>query len=451
MKWEKFWTRDYSYHYIENCLRGIAKLKEKGFKSFDRLIFIRKSGNFLLYTTKEEREAHQKENQDDFLKNPDKLIKDSLRIFEKFYRFTEKINKKDISKLSDDELLEELKEYYREWVEFSTYVWRIWNLSETFAKYVSEYISNKAVQLNVEKNIAKYLEYISVPAKKSSILLLDEEIKKGNLDINKLFKDYAWMPWGDLHAIPWTKEDIVSYIQNHKPSGKSTISFSKLKEELRLNEKEIEMINLNKQVAYLRDYRDEIRRKTIYLIHFLYEEIGKRLGIDYNDLMYYSTPELFDIKNKKLSEKEIKKRKGDTASLLENGKFTVYSEKYMEEFLNKIGFLTEDYSQIKEIKGAVASQGKIKGPVKIIKLDKDIEKVEKGDVMVAVTTHPDYTLKMQIASAIVTDEGGITCHAAIVSRELGIPCIVGTETATKVLKDGDIVEVDADKGVVRKI
>jgi len=58
---------------------------------------------------------------------------------------------------------------------------------------------------------------------------------------------------------------------------------------------------------------------------------------------------------------------------------------------------------------------------------------------------------MQRAVAIVTDEGGVTSHAAIVSRELGLPCIVGTEHATKVLKDGDLVEVDAISGFVRKI
>ena len=58
---------------------------------------------------------------------------------------------------------------------------------------------------------------------------------------------------------------------------------------------------------------------------------------------------------------------------------------------------------------------------------------------------------MKKASAIITDEGGLSCHAAIVARELGIPCIIGTKIATKVLKDGDRVEVDADKGIVKKI
>lgn len=74
-----------------------------------------------------------------------------------------------------------------------------------------------------------------------------------------------------------------------------------------------------------------------------------------------------------------------------------------------------------------------------------------GDVLVTTMTHPEFLLLMKKASAIVTDEGGITCHAAIVARELGKPCIIGTKFATQVLKDGDMVEVDADSGVVRVI
>jgi pyruvate,water dikinase len=63
-------------------------------------------------------------------------------------------------------------------------------------------------------------------------------------------------------------------------------------------------------------------------------------------------------------------------------------------------------------------------------------------------TTPDYVSAMKLASAFVTDEGGIMCHAAIIARELKKPCIIGTKIATKVLKDGDLVEVDADRGVV---
>jgi pyruvate,water dikinase len=98
--------------------------------------------------------------------------------------------------------------------------------------------------------------------------------------------------------------------------------------------------------------------------------------------------------------------------------------------------------------GSAASPGAGTGPVKILKSPKEIEKINKGDVLVAPMTSPDYVPAMKKAAAIITDEGGQTSHAAIVSRELGIPCIVGTKEATKILKDGMIVSVDGTTGNV---
>ena len=77
------------------------------------------------------------------------------------------------------------------------------------------------------------------------------------------------------------------------------------------------------------------------------------------------------------------------------------------------------------------------------------ENFNDGDILVTGMTRPEFVPLMKRSAAIITDEGGITCHAAIISRELGIPCIIGTKVATQVLKDGDMVEVDADKGIVR--
>lgn len=100
------------------------------------------------------------------------------------------------------------------------------------------------------------------------------------------------------------------------------------------------------------------------------------------------------------------------------------------------------------LKGLGASPGIAIGEVKIVGSEKDISKVKEGDVLVAVMTTPDMVPAMKKASAIVTDEGGMTCHAAIVSRELGVPAVVGTKNATKVLKDGMLVTVDGEKGIV---
>lgn len=100
------------------------------------------------------------------------------------------------------------------------------------------------------------------------------------------------------------------------------------------------------------------------------------------------------------------------------------------------------------VKGLGASPGIGIGRVKIVLSPDEISKVEEGDVLVTTMTTPDMVPAMRKASAIVTDEGGLTCHAAIVSRELGVPAVVGTEKATKVLKDEMLVTVDGDKGVV---
>jgi phosphoenolpyruvate synthase/pyruvate phosphate dikinase len=104
-----------------------------------------------------------------------------------------------------------------------------------------------------------------------------------------------------------------------------------------------------------------------------------------------------------------------------------------------------------EIKGAVAYPGKVQGLVKKHLSTHKTSKISSGSVVVSGMTNPQMVPYLKNAIAIVTDEGGITCHAAIISRELKIPCIVGTKIATQVLNDGDLVEVDANKGIVKII
>ncbi|MBS2026368.1 MAG: phosphoenolpyruvate synthase [Deltaproteobacteria bacterium] len=99
--------------------------------------------------------------------------------------------------------------------------------------------------------------------------------------------------------------------------------------------------------------------------------------------------------------------------------------------------------------GLAASPGKASGKVRVLKSPKDGDRLQNGEVLVAAMTSPDWLPTMRRASALVTDGGGMTCHAAIVSRELGLPCVVGTRTATQKLRDGEEVIVDGDEGLVR--
>lgn len=100
------------------------------------------------------------------------------------------------------------------------------------------------------------------------------------------------------------------------------------------------------------------------------------------------------------------------------------------------------------VKGIIASKGLAKGKARIILNANEINKVQQGDILIARFTEPSFTIAMMKAGAFVTDVGGICSHAAIIARELGVPCIVGAENATVLIKEGKEVIVDANKGIV---
>ncbi|MFL6163803.1 MAG: phosphoenolpyruvate synthase [Jatrophihabitantaceae bacterium] len=100
------------------------------------------------------------------------------------------------------------------------------------------------------------------------------------------------------------------------------------------------------------------------------------------------------------------------------------------------------------ISGLSASHGRASGPVRVLHSPSQQDQLRDGDVLVAPMTSPDWVPAMRRAAALITDGGGMTCHAAIVSRELGVPCVVGTRSATTVLRDGQLVTVDGAAGKV---
>ena len=131
----------------------------------------------------------------------------------------------------------------------------------------------------------------------------------------------------------------------------------------------------------------------------------------------------------------------------ENGKIYIVQTRPITTLKETAG-ATHDIDAPVILSGAPASPGVASGPVRIVPDPSQIDKVLVGDVLVAEMTTPDFVPAMKRASAIVTDRGGRTAHAAIVSRELGIPCVVGCERATAILKDGQIITVDGGNGKV---
>ena len=241
--------------------------------------------------------------------------------------------------------------------------------------------------------------------------------------------------------------NLKKKVNNLKKKEKEICKKYKFSDELKLH------LKITKIMGESIDKRKENMLKATYYIEEYCKEIAKRFNIKLSKIMDYTFEETQKLllKGKKADEELLKKRKKCSVYLIERKKLhdvkiTWFYGNQAENILKRISSQTKT----KEIKGQVASSPvkKIKGIVQVI-LDTSKKEFRKGNILVTTMTRPDFVPLMRKAKAIITDEGGITCHAAIVSREIGIPCIIGTKVATKILKDGDLIEMDADKGVVK--
>ncbi|MEK6889606.1 MAG: PEP-utilizing enzyme [Nanoarchaeota archaeon] len=198
------------------------------------------------------------------------------------------------------------------------------------------------------------------------------------------------------------------------------------------------MIKLRAKIDVTGDEASQIIMKSL-------NKIYPKLG---NLILYIS---IEDLEKDKFNLKILEERsKGELFMI--DGKLV--SKDYLKNIKKKEDFDFEEVkidNNINEIKGQIAHKGFVKGKVKLILRRDEINSIEEGEILVSTMTIPDFLPAMKKAAAFVTDEGGITCHAAIIAREIGKPCIIGTKIATKVLRNGDLIEVDADKGIVRII
>ena len=180
------------------------------------------------------------------------------------------------------------------------------------------------------------------------------------------------------------------------------------------------------------------------------DEVSRRTGVSDEVLVYAETAEISKILAGSIDIDEIANRQDGCLFFYENGRTAaIVTGTEAIDFFDNLSHI--ELNDVTEVKGLTASLGKVCGRAKIVMTAQHINEVKPGDILIAPMTRPEHTVGMQAAAAIVTDDGGITCHAAIVSRELKKPCIIGTKIATKIFKDGDMLEVDADHGIVRKI
>jgi len=228
---------------------------------------------------------------------------------------------------------------------------------------------------------------------------------------------------------------------------------SQLIKKLKLSKKLVAILDVYGEFAVTKLYRRDAQIYWAYMMNNMFRELGRRLGTTFMQARFMFPDEVTKaLQTGKLDSKlknELKQRVKYCVYYAEKGRdwLTVGNEaKKLEDLIkDEVG------SDVTELNGQTACLGKVTGAVKIVNSVNDMKKMNKGDILVSIATNPDVVPAMKKAGAIVTEQGGITSHAAIVSRELGIPCVIGTKIATKVFKDGDMVEVDANKGTIKII
>lgn len=343
------------------------------------------------------------------------------------------------------------------------FIYEILELGEK--KLLTSYIKD-IIKKKKKGNVNDYFNTLTQSTRKSwvkkeEVEFLELVSSKNSYDlVNEHYQKFFWIPSFGSFAI-WDKnyfknkikkfkEDPLKILKEHKKEKKELKdNIKKVEKELNLTKEEKDTFSEIRELAYFKDYRRGVQNKLFLAIYRnILPVLGKKLKIKKENLRWLTLEEL---ENRWFDKEEIKKRKKGFLFLIEDGKKPKIITGQPRDNLP----YQEIENNIKNgIKGTIAYKGDkplLRGKVKIILNRKDMKKFKKGDILVSYMTNPDLMEAIYNSRAIITDMGGITCHASIVARELKKPCIIGTKIATKALKDGDLVEVDVEKGIVKII
>jgi len=385
------------------------------------------------------------------------LIKDAFSGFNKFKKNCDSY----IKEIENSKTSDQLRWFIKKFCDIASNTTSLAFIPEFFAGYDEYWIDYLGVSkdnfhiLTTPNNISFTKEY--------ELELAKIKLEKSRKTIKDIVSKYYWIQSNykfidlvneesvtkDLSEI--TKEKAEKIInETKKTSAELPNKKKELIKKLGLNDFQIKILDILAKSIYLQDCRKEIIVKT----SSIFSKAGNKLLDIYNFsagnkniIMSAAFPTWFvDLEKQELLKKSKETLTGFYWSMkngfLFGNRALVKAREIESE--NQSG-------EINQIKGLCANKGYVKGRVKIILDAKCEHNFKKDDILVTSMTRPEFVPFMKMASAFITDEGGITCHAAIVARELNKPCIIGTKIVTQVLKDGDFVEVDADNGIVKII
>lgn len=284
--------------------------------------------------------------------------------------------------------------------------------------------------------------------------------------IEKHLSRFAYINRGLATSKPYNFTDIVNRLKEMKAQvddGKKIddliydASEQKVEDEFKWALEQIKpksnlrhIIDQAKSHSYVRNRRVEAFFNADYGASFMYAEIAKRVNFNPDWIMEVSVPEMFDaLEGKSLpDDMEMARRFKNYAMIVRNAETSLIIDP--AEIKKLETEYSVDVAKKTEIHGNMACLGGIiRGRAKVCLDKNEIGKVGRGDILIAQFTTPDFVPAMEKAAAIVADQGGLSSHAAIVSRELGVPCVIATMNGTRIIHDGDLLEIDARKGIVK--
>lgn len=409
----------------------------------------------------------------------DKLYLLNKKNSDEVFAWAGKVLKLDPVRMTDKQLVKYAESFQEQQLSIHVPRGPMWML-ETPDNLVSYYLHNYlAEQYHDSKNIAikpnQAFRILITPARRSiwseekeglaSIALINNKNKQ-LAALSRHAKKYAWLEYGlqgkilDFNYF----EKELSKIQKGKPKklisrlqseGTELVKQqTKLFKQYKIGRQHKNIFKIVQDSSYVRMYSKDAQFFGYYAMEEIFKELGRRTGLSLEQVRFLTPYDYYQALIKKKDFSDItRQRQKYSLHFAYPFKTVFYLGKKARQQRKKMILFKDTLKKkdTQELSGQTAYAGKAKGRVKIINTIQEMVKMHSGNVLVSHMTNPGIVPVMKQAAAIITDMGGITCHAAIVARELKTPCVIGTKVATQVFRDGDMVEVDAGKGVVKKV
>ncbi len=383
-------------------------------------------------------------------------IREKFKIaLENLHEYEAKISPNTLPSLSGED-------FSSRWHDFLDLVDKFWvhTIVPEIANYGSSQALLEAIDARVpEDKRATVMETLTAPEDLS--FYQEEEIALAETnDLATHAMKYSWIQNGfdSVHATPESvfagrKKELSASLKSEHANRLKVVKEKKevMQRTYRLPQDVMDMAHAIVDAVVWQDIR---KREVLIMLQYLdsfVNEIARRHGLDKESLLNCTPQEIDDVVAGRELTVGLEERKTAFGYVLKPGKISVLDSATTLAYWE--AYLRPKSTDAKELKGitACAGKGPMQGRVHIVLDARNASDFQSGEILVTTMTTPEYIFVMKKAGAIVTDNGGLTSHAAIVSRELNVPCVVGTKYATQILKDGDMVEVDANNGIVRKL